>query len=99
MGSNRPILRLVGYLAARHQYGHDDRDVSNGFRDPEHTKPGYSGAPPEARRADMIRVNTGARNSLMGLEVKSDLEVEKVKSAFVELASAAGGSGGEPPAG
>jgi len=37
----------------------------------------------------MIRVNTGARNSLMGLEVKSELEVEKVKSAFVELASTA----------
>jgi low affinity Fe/Cu permease len=48
---------------------------------------------------ELIRVNSTARDSLMGLEEKSELEVEKVKSAFVELASAAGGSGGEPPAG
>ena len=48
---------------------------------------------------ELIRVNSTARDSLMGLEEKSELEVEKVKSAFVELASAAGESGGEPPAG
>jgi low affinity Fe/Cu permease len=36
---------------------------------------------------ELIRVSTTARNSLMGLEEKSELEVEKVKSAFVELAS------------
>ena len=48
---------------------------------------------------ELIRVNSTARDSLMGLEEKSELEVEKVKSAFDELASAAGVSGGEPPAG
>ena len=36
---------------------------------------------------ELIRVNTAARNSLMGLEEKSELEVDKVKSAFAELAS------------
>jgi low affinity Fe/Cu permease len=48
---------------------------------------------------ELIRVNSTARNSLMGLEEKSELEVEKVKSAFVELGSTADGSGTEPPAG
>jgi low affinity Fe/Cu permease len=41
---------------------------------------------------ELIRVSTTARNSLMGLEEKSELEVEKVKSAFVELASTADAS-------
>ena len=36
---------------------------------------------------ELIRVNTAARNSLMGLEEKSEAEVETVKAAFVELAS------------
>jgi low affinity Fe/Cu permease len=36
---------------------------------------------------ELIRVNTAARNSLMGLEAKSEAEVADVKSAFVELAS------------
>jgi low affinity Fe/Cu permease len=36
---------------------------------------------------ELIRVNTAARNSLMGLEEKSESEVEDVKSAFVALAS------------
>jgi len=35
---------------------------------------------------ELIRVNTAARNSLMGLEEKSEAEVETVKAAFVELA-------------
>jgi low affinity Fe/Cu permease len=48
---------------------------------------------------ELIRVNSTARNSLMGLEEKSELEVEKVKSAFVALGSTADGSGTEPPAG
>ena len=48
---------------------------------------------------ELIRVNTGARNSLMGLEEKSELEVEKVKSAFVELASTADAAGEKPSAG
>ncbi len=41
---------------------------------------------------ELIRVNTTARNSLMGLEEKSELEVEKVKSAFAKLASTADAS-------
>jgi low affinity Fe/Cu permease len=45
---------------------------------------------------ELIRVSTTARNSLMGLEEKSELEVEKVKSAFVELASTADASIQEP---
>jgi low affinity Fe/Cu permease len=48
---------------------------------------------------ELIRVNSTARNSLMGLEEKSELEVEKVKSAFVELASTADASGEKPRAG
>jgi low affinity Fe/Cu permease len=48
---------------------------------------------------ELIRVNSTARDSLMGLEEKSELEVEKVKSAFVELVSTADGSGKKPPAG
>jgi len=52
VGSNRPVLRLVGHLAARHQYRYHDRDVSDGFRDPERAKSGHSGAAAEARRAD-----------------------------------------------
>jgi low affinity Fe/Cu permease len=48
---------------------------------------------------ELIRVNSTARDSLMGLEEKSELEVEKVKSAFVELAATAGGSGKKSPAG
>jgi low affinity Fe/Cu permease len=36
---------------------------------------------------ELIRVNRAARNSLMGLEEKSEAEVADVKSAFVELAS------------
>jgi low affinity Fe/Cu permease len=38
---------------------------------------------------ELIRVSTTARNSLMGLETKSELEVEKVKSTFAESASTA----------
>ena len=48
---------------------------------------------------ELIRVNSTARDSLMGLEEKSELEVEKVKSVFVELASTADGSGKKPPTG
>jgi len=36
---------------------------------------------------ELIRVNMAARNSLMGLEEKSEGEVENIKSALVELAS------------
>jgi len=36
---------------------------------------------------ELIRVNAAARNSLMGLEEKSESEVSDIKSAFVELAS------------
>jgi low affinity Fe/Cu permease len=46
---------------------------------------------------ELIRVNTAARNSLMGLEEKSELEVEKVKSAFAEMASKADASIEKPP--
>jgi low affinity Fe/Cu permease len=41
---------------------------------------------------ELIRVSTTARNSLMGLEEKSELEVEKVKSTFAESASTADAS-------
>jgi low affinity Fe/Cu permease len=34
---------------------------------------------------ELIRVNMAARNSLMGLEQKSEAEVEDIKSALVEL--------------
>ena len=47
---------------------------------------------------ELIRVDSTARNSLMGLEEKSNLEVEKVKSAFVELASTADAAGEKPSA-
>jgi low affinity Fe/Cu permease len=36
---------------------------------------------------ELIRVNTGARNSLMGLEEKSESEVEEARSALVVLAA------------
>lgn len=36
---------------------------------------------------ELIRVNTAARNSLMGVEEKSESEVEDIKSALVEFAS------------
>jgi low affinity Fe/Cu permease len=36
---------------------------------------------------ELIRVNTAARNSLMGLEQKSQSEVEDIKSALVEFGS------------
>jgi low affinity Fe/Cu permease len=36
---------------------------------------------------ELIRVNTAARNSLMGLEEKSESEVKEIKSALVGLAS------------
>src|SRR6516162_10842997 len=39
---------------------------------------------------ELIRVNTAARNSLMGLEEKSESEVEAVKSALGEIASTPG---------
>jgi len=48
---------------------------------------------------ELIRVNSTARDSLMGLEEKSELEVKKVKSAFVELASTADGSNKNSPTG
>jgi low affinity Fe/Cu permease len=48
---------------------------------------------------ELIRVNSTARDSLMGLEEKSELEVKKVKSAFVELASTADGSNKKSPTG
>ena len=48
---------------------------------------------------ELIRVNTTARNSLMGLEEKSESEVEEIKSAFVELASTADASVEKPRAG
>jgi len=47
---------------------------------------------------ELIRVNSTARNSLMGPEEKSNLEVKKVKSAFVELASTADAAGETPSA-
>jgi low affinity Fe/Cu permease len=36
---------------------------------------------------ELIRVNTGARNSLMGLEEKSESEVENIKSGLVDFVS------------
>ena len=39
---------------------------------------------------ELIRANTDARNSLMGLEEKSRSEVEAVKSALGEIASTPG---------
>ena len=36
---------------------------------------------------ELIRVNTEARNSLMGLEEKSESEVENIKSGLVDLVS------------
>ena len=40
---------------------------------------------------ELIRVNMAARNSLMGLEEKSEAEVEDIKSALVELVPSHGG--------
>ena len=48
---------------------------------------------------ELIRVNSTARNSLMGLEEKSESEVEKVKSAFAELSSTADASIEKPHTG
>jgi low affinity Fe/Cu permease len=48
---------------------------------------------------ELIRVNSTARDSLMGLEEKSELEVEKVKSAFVEFSSTADAPVDKPRAG
>ena len=45
---------------------------------------------------ELIRVNTAARNLLMGSEEKSDSEVADVKSAFVELAPMAEASTEKP---
>jgi low affinity Fe/Cu permease len=39
---------------------------------------------------ELIRVNTDARNSLMGLEEKSQSEVEDIKSALEEIPSTPG---------
>src|SRR5215472_5990441 len=39
---------------------------------------------------ELIRVNTDARNSLMGLEEKSQSEVEDIKSAVEEIVSTPG---------
>jgi low affinity Fe/Cu permease len=39
---------------------------------------------------ELIRVNTDARNSLVGLEEKSESDVEDIKSAFVELVPSTG---------
>jgi low affinity Fe/Cu permease len=36
---------------------------------------------------ELIRVNTEARNSLMGLEEKSESEVQDIKSALVDFSS------------
>ena len=36
---------------------------------------------------ELIRVNTEVRNSLMGLEEKSESEVQDIKSALVDFAS------------
>jgi low affinity Fe/Cu permease len=41
---------------------------------------------------ELIRVNTAARNSLMGLEEKPESDVEDIKSAFVELVPTSGSS-------
>jgi low affinity Fe/Cu permease len=38
---------------------------------------------------ELIRVNTAARNSLMGLEEKSESEVEDIRSALVDCGSSA----------
>ena len=46
---------------------------------------------------ELIRVNTAARNSLMGLEEKSESEVKDIKSAFVELAPAVDASAEKHP--
>ena len=46
---------------------------------------------------ELLRVNTAARNSLMGLEEKSESEVEDIKTAFVELASTVDASVEKPP--
>ena len=47
---------------------------------------------------ELIRVNTAARNSLMGLEEKSESEVADIKSAFVELAPMGEASAEKPRA-
>jgi low affinity Fe/Cu permease len=48
---------------------------------------------------ELIRANTAARNSLMGLEQKSESEVENIKSAFAEFASTADAPVEKPRAG
>jgi low affinity Fe/Cu permease len=46
---------------------------------------------------ELIRVNTAARNSLMGLEERSESEVADIKSAFVDLAPMVEASAEKPP--
>jgi low affinity Fe/Cu permease len=41
----------------------------------------------ELKLDELIRVNMEARNSLMGLEEKSESEVQDIKSALVDVAS------------
>jgi len=72
MGGDGPRLWLVRHVAARHQYRHNDRHVSDGLSHPERAKPDTQAL--QLKLDELIRVNTEARNSLMGLEEKSESE-------------------------
>jgi low affinity Fe/Cu permease len=69
---------LVGHLAARHHTGTTIVTLTQN-RDTQAL---------QLKLDELIRVNTAARNALMGLEESSESEVEDIiKSAFVELAT------------
>src|SRR3546814_14895151 len=51
-----PPVPLVRYLATRRQYRYDDRDLPNGFPDPEHAEP---------RRSEGVVAGTGVYSSVV----------------------------------
>src|SRR5689334_10511934 len=51
LGRDRPVLSLLGHVAAGDQHRHHHRHVPDGVPHAEHPEPGREGDPPQARRA------------------------------------------------
>jgi hypothetical protein len=76
LGGHRTCVPFFGYLAARHQYRYDDRDLSDGLS--------YTKLKIRIARAinlklnELIRAIDKARDQMIDIENLSDLELDEL---------------------
>jgi hypothetical protein len=84
LGTVRPLLSFLRYLAARREYRHHDRYLFDRLSDSKHAKSRRAGDPSKTRR-EIIHSIKGARNEMIQIENLSDADLETISKNFEKI--------------